>query len=92
MTKRRLAVPLLAGLIALAGCGSSSKSGSTGQASTTAGAPTNAKQGGTLTVLSSRRSFAATVISIWPRMQSRKGCWRRPCNGRMASLPTPKPG
>jgi peptide/nickel transport system substrate-binding protein len=51
MTKRHLAVPLLAGLVALAGCGSSNKSSTGG--SPAAKAPANAKKGGTLTILSS---------------------------------------
>src|SRR5437763_16386346 len=54
MTKRKLAAPLLVGLIALAGCGSSSKSSSNSSTGTPAsGAPANAKQGGALTILSS---------------------------------------
>jgi peptide/nickel transport system substrate-binding protein len=52
MTKRLLAAPLLVGLIALAGCGGSNDN-STSTGGNAAGAPTNAKQGGTLTVLSS---------------------------------------
>jgi peptide/nickel transport system substrate-binding protein len=51
MTKRRLAVPLLAGLVALAGCGSSNKSSTSGTPAAKANA--NAKTGGTLTILSS---------------------------------------
>jgi peptide/nickel transport system substrate-binding protein len=51
MMYRRLAVPLLAGLVVLAGCGSSNKSSTSGTPA--AKAPTNAKQGGTLTILSS---------------------------------------
>jgi peptide/nickel transport system substrate-binding protein len=53
MTTRYLAVPLLAGLIALAGCGGSSSTKSSSAPAASGGAPTNAKQGGTLTVLSS---------------------------------------
>jgi peptide/nickel transport system substrate-binding protein len=51
MTKRHLAVPLLAGLVALAGCGSDKKSSTSGTPAAKANA--NAKKGGTLTVLSS---------------------------------------
>jgi peptide/nickel transport system substrate-binding protein len=51
MTKRHLVVPVLAGLVALAGCGGGGSSKS--NTSTNAGAPTNAKRGGTLTILSS---------------------------------------
>jgi peptide/nickel transport system substrate-binding protein len=50
MTKRHLAVPLLAGLVALAGCGSDKKSSTSGTPAAKADA--NAKTGGTLTVLS----------------------------------------
>jgi peptide/nickel transport system substrate-binding protein len=53
MTKRLLAVPLLAGLVALAGCGGSDNSTSTSGGTPAGGAPANAKKGGTLTVLSS---------------------------------------
>jgi peptide/nickel transport system substrate-binding protein len=54
MTKRLLAAPLLVGLVALAGCGSSSNSSTSATAGTpAAGAPANAKKGGTLTILSS---------------------------------------
>jgi len=54
MTKRLAAVPLLAGLIALAGCGGSDNTSSSTSAGTPAqGAPANAKRGGTLNVLSS---------------------------------------
>src|SRR3954452_7675991 len=52
MFRRHLAVPLLAGLVALAGCGGSDKKSSNG-GTPASSAPTNAKQGGTLTVLSS---------------------------------------
>src|SRR3954454_20512711 len=52
MLKRHLAVPLLAGLIALAGCGGSDNKSSSG-GTPASSAPSNAKQGGTLTVLSS---------------------------------------
>jgi peptide/nickel transport system substrate-binding protein len=53
MTKRLLAAPLLVGLIALAGCGGSNDNSTSTGGTAAAGAPTNAKQGGTLTVLSS---------------------------------------
>jgi peptide/nickel transport system substrate-binding protein len=53
MTKRLLAAPLLVGLIALAGCGGSDDNSTSTGGSAATGAPTNAKQGGTLTVLSS---------------------------------------
>ena len=53
MTKRLLAAPLLVGLIALAGCGGSNDNSTSTGGSAATGAPTNAKQGGTLTVLSS---------------------------------------
>jgi peptide/nickel transport system substrate-binding protein len=53
MTKRLLAAPLLVGLIALAGCGGSNDNSTSTGGNAAAGAPTNAKQGGTLTVLSS---------------------------------------
>jgi peptide/nickel transport system substrate-binding protein len=53
MTKRLLAVPLLVGLVALAGCGGGDNSSSTSSGTPAGGAPANAKKGGTLTVLSS---------------------------------------
>src|SRR4051794_9248000 len=54
MTKRLIAAPLLVGLIALAGCGGSdNKSSSSAGGTPAAGAPDNAKHGGTLTILSS---------------------------------------
>ncbi len=53
MTKRHFAVPLLAGLVALAGCGGSDKKNSSSTGTPAAGAPANAKTGGTLTVLAS---------------------------------------
>jgi peptide/nickel transport system substrate-binding protein len=54
MTKRLIAAPLLVGLIALAGCGGSdNKSSSSAGGTPAAGAPDNAKHGGTLTILAS---------------------------------------
>ena len=53
MMKRHLAVPLLAGLVALAGCGGSDNKSSSSSGTPAAGAPANAKTGGTLTVLAS---------------------------------------
>src|SRR3954471_24281369 len=54
MTKRLIAAPLLVGLIALAGCGGSdNKSSSSAGGTPAAGAPDNAKTGGTLKILSS---------------------------------------
>jgi peptide/nickel transport system substrate-binding protein len=53
MTKRLLAAPLLVGLIVLAGCGGSNDNSTSSGGNAATGAPTNAKQGGTLTVLSS---------------------------------------
>src|SRR3954452_9712367 len=54
MTKRLIAAPLLVGLIALAGCGGSdNKSSSSSSGTPAAGAPDNAKKGGTLTILAS---------------------------------------
>jgi peptide/nickel transport system substrate-binding protein len=55
MAKRHLAVPLLAGLVALAGCGGSDndKGSSSTSGTPASGAPANAKQGGTLTVIAS---------------------------------------
>jgi peptide/nickel transport system substrate-binding protein len=53
MTKRLLAVPLLVGLVALAGCGGSDNPSSTSGGTPAGGAPANAKKGGALTVLSS---------------------------------------
>jgi len=52
MTKRLLAVPLLAGLVALAGCGGDDNSSSSG-GTPAAGSPADAKRGGTLTILAS---------------------------------------
>jgi peptide/nickel transport system substrate-binding protein len=52
MMGRHLAVPLLAGLVALAGCGGGDDESTSG-GTTAAGAPTNAKPGGTLTILTS---------------------------------------
>lgn len=52
MKRRHLAVPLLAGLVAAAGCGSSNN-GSSSSGTPAANAPANAKKGGTLTILSS---------------------------------------
>jgi peptide/nickel transport system substrate-binding protein len=54
MTKRLAAVPLLVGLIALAGCGGSDNNSTSGATGTPAsGSPANAQRGGTLTTLSS---------------------------------------
>src|SRR5207247_10462258 len=52
-TPRSLGTPLLVRLIALAGCGGSDNSSSTSGGTPASGAAANAKQGGTLTVLSS---------------------------------------
>jgi peptide/nickel transport system substrate-binding protein len=52
MMGRHLAAPLLAGLVALAGCGGGDDESTSG-GTTAAGAPTNAKPGGTLTILTS---------------------------------------
>jgi peptide/nickel transport system substrate-binding protein len=53
MVRRHLVVPLLAGLVALAGCGGDDNDNGASGGTTAAGAPTNAKQGGTLTILAS---------------------------------------